>query len=272
MLTTHLALVDQSKQLKTREVSAIAAALKTQLARDFHPCWNIPATIDAFPTLKSVPVGHWTIVIRDDIERKGAAGVHTDRSGQPYALVQFGKETGKTCSHECLEMLVDPFGHRLVTSQSIKPGQGKVSYLVEVCDPVESPKYGYRINDILVSDFYTRHFFDPVAAPSVRYSHTGAIDGPRQVLRDGYLSWMVPETGEWWRATYFGAKVSCESLSVLERKPGQSWRELLETVEDGETREKVRARPKPASRRRPAPPHRWARNLEEDIEALLSAR
>ena len=84
-----------------------------------------------------------------------------------------------TALHEMLEMLADPFGNRLVPGQSPKPDQGRVEFLVEVCDPSEADEFGYTVNDILVSDFYTPHFFDPVKADGVRYSFTGAITEPR---------------------------------------------------------------------------------------------
>jgi hypothetical protein len=41
----------------------------------------------------------------------------------------------------------------------------------------------------MVSDFITPAFYDPIPAPGVRYSFTGAIPGPREVLEGGYLSW-----------------------------------------------------------------------------------
>src|SRR5262249_60797197 len=84
-------------------------------------------------------------------------------------------------------MLADPFGNRVVAAQSVKPGQGRVRYLVEVCDPSEDTQYGYTVNGLLVSDFYTPHFFDPVKNTAVRYSFTGAITAPRTLLRGGYL-------------------------------------------------------------------------------------
>jgi hypothetical protein len=49
-----------------------------------------------------------------------------------------------------------------------------------------------------MSDFYTPAYFDPVAAAGVRYSFQGSIKAPRQVLKNGYLSWRIPSTGEWW--------------------------------------------------------------------------
>ena len=71
--------------------------------------------------------------------------------------------------------------------------QGKrVNYLVEVCDPSEAAEHAYSCNGILVSDFYTPNYFDPVKAGGVRYSFTGAITEPLQVLLGGYLSWQDP--------------------------------------------------------------------------------
>jgi hypothetical protein len=70
--------------------------------------------------------------------------------------------------------------------------QGRVKFLVEVGDPSEAAEFGYSINNLLVSDFYTPQYFDPVQSAGVRYSFTGAIKEPRQVLRGGYLSWQDP--------------------------------------------------------------------------------
>ena len=81
--------------------------------------------------------------------------------------------------------------------------QGRVNYLVEVCDPTESPNFAYSSNGILVADFYTPHFFDPVPSSGVRYSYNGNITQPRQVLRGGYLSWQDPETNLLWQQSWF---------------------------------------------------------------------
>jgi hypothetical protein len=74
----------------------------------------------------------------DDIGTPGAAGIHEDKNGQPFALVTASSnldEWSSTASHEALEMLIDPFGNRLVAGDSPKSDQGRVSFLVEVCDP-----------------------------------------------------------------------------------------------------------------------------------------
>jgi hypothetical protein len=155
-------------------------------------------------------------VIRTDIGYEGAAGIHLDDQGQPFALVQYSPSWSLTTSHEVLEMLADPFGNTLRAADAIKPDQGRVEYLVEVCDPSEAYEFGYTVNGITVSDFYTPNFFDPVTAPGVRYSFTGAITEPRQVLKDGYLSWHDPVSDHWWQQRYFGGKRTFHDLGVLE--------------------------------------------------------
>src|SRR5262249_21691191 len=185
------------------DLTRAAAALQKQVARDLKPIWDIEATVDAFHKLEDVPLGYWPVIIGTD-QGFDALGIHLDRDGQPFALVNFTDGWQLTASHEALEMLVDPFGNRLVAGDSPKPDQGRVEFLVEVCDPSEAAEFGYTVNGILVSDFYTPNYFDPVASPSVRYSFTGAIKAPRQVLKGGYLSWHDPVSNHWWQERWFG--------------------------------------------------------------------
>jgi len=122
-----------------------------------------------------------------------------------------------TASHEMLEMSADPFGNRLIQSRSVKLDQGRVEYLVEVCDPSEGAEFGYHVNGVLVADFYTPHFFDPVKNSAVRYSFSGAISEPRQVLRGGYLSWHNPPTNTWWQQLWLsGSKATFKDLGILD--------------------------------------------------------
>jgi hypothetical protein len=206
-LTRHLALVSESKRVGIGDVMRVAAALQKQAIRDLARIWEVSATVDAFERLEHVPVGYWPMIIRDDIKQQGAAGIHLDRNRQPFALITAANnlnEWSLTASHEALEMLVDPFGDRLVAGDSPAQGQGRVEFLVEVADPSEGASFGYTVNQILLSDFYTPQYFDPVRAPGVRYSFTGAIRRPREVLRGGYLSWHDPVSDNWFQLTFFG--------------------------------------------------------------------
>ena len=237
-LLRQLALLSESKQISKADVQKVSAAIQKQASRDLSPIWEISATVDAFDKLEDVPAGYWPILVMDDIQNAGAAGVHEDKNGQPFALVQASSSIdgwSLTASHEAMEMLVDPSGNRLVAGDSPKADQGRVSFLVEVCDPCEASDYAYSANGVLVSDFYTPNYFDPVNTSSVRYSYTGAITEPRQVLKGGYLSWQDPVSGSWWQETWFdGPEPSFRSLGPIDQKAAGNMRSAIDrlTMED----------------------------------------
>jgi hypothetical protein len=195
MLPVRIGLASQSASVGKDDLAAVAAALDLQVNRDFAPVWGIAATVAMLPDADQVPPGVWPIFVKDELP-PGMGGVHLTKHLQPFALVKAGETWSLAASHECLEMLADPAGTRLFASQGIGMENGAIvsldthfEYLVEVCDPCEAPDCAYLIDGVLVSDFYTPRFFDFAAAGGVRYSHTGKITAPRQVLPDGYLSW-----------------------------------------------------------------------------------
>lgn len=226
----QVALVAELEQVTAAELCRVSAALQKQALRDFGPIWQVEPTVDAFISLDDVPIGYWPIIVEADIQTPGAGGVHLDKDGQPFALVQYSQDWSLTASHECLEMLADPFGNRLVAGQSPKPDQGRVEFLVEICDPSEAVDFSYTVNGVSVSDFYTPHFFDPVQSSGVRYSYSGAITGPREVLRGGYLSWHEPISDHWWQMTWFsGDRPSFRDLGVFTRD-GRSLRTVIDSL------------------------------------------
>jgi len=228
MLVRQVALVPEDVDVSTAEVVRVAAALQRQVTRDFAPIWDISATVDGFARLEDVPLGYWPVLLVRDVA--GAAGVHEDQNGQPFALVEAGDSWSLTASHETLEMLADPFGNRLVPSTSPMPGQGRVEILVEVCDPPEDDAFAYQVNGVLVSDFYTPRYFDPVSRPDTAYDFRGAITSPRQVLRGGYLSWHNPTDDHWYQETFFdGSEPRFRDLGVLSRGRG-SLREMIDAL------------------------------------------
>ena len=190
----HVALVSTTPEVTLAKLASVAAALQKQVSRDFGPMWNVEATVDAFGKLEDVPVGYWHVLLQDELPN-GAAGLHKrDDNKQPFALVALTTNWPVFMSHEVLEMLVDPQGTLTRAGNSLKSGQGRVEYLIEVCDPCQASKFGYTVNSVLVSDFYTPQYFDPVKSRSVRYSFSGQVRGPREVLDGGYLSWFDPNT------------------------------------------------------------------------------
>ena len=204
MTPIHLALVVEARVAR-RAVFEITAALQRQLTRDVAPIWETTATIDAFARLEHVPPGYWPILVGDYFPGNALGGIHLDRNGQPFALVEASPSWSLAASHEAIEMVVDPWGNRTVPGGSPmrEEGigkQGLVEILVEVCDPSGGAQWAYTVNGYLVSDFVTPNYYDPVGAPGVRYSFKGVVTRPREVLEGGYLSWRDPVTGEWWQA------------------------------------------------------------------------
>ena len=233
MILRHVAIVSETSNITFDELTRVSAALQKQAIRDLAPVWDVQATVDAFARLEDVPVGTWPIIIEEDIHTDGAAGIHEDDDGQPFALVTAEPGWSLTTSHELIEMLVDPFGRRVTEGQSTKPGQGRVQFLVEPCDPSEAAQFAYVINGVTVSDFYTPKYFSTIFNPADRYSHTGAIKRPRQVLKGGYLSWHDPVTDHWFQETFFsGNKSRFRDLGRLTAATRSFRRQIYDVTKD----------------------------------------
>jgi hypothetical protein len=213
-LTDHVALVSLTRQIPTRYVLQAAAAVQKQITRDFTPFWGLRATVDAFEDLSSVPSDYHPVIVFgdadelvgrlelavgeqvageliDDFERDRMSGLHLNAfTRQPFALVAASDAWSVTLSHEVLELIADPYGNRLVAAAHPLDPRQRVKYLLEVCDPCQS--IWYPVNGVPVADFYCPRYFDPVGLDRSRYSFTGALERPLQILEGGYLSWIDP--------------------------------------------------------------------------------
>jgi hypothetical protein len=203
MNISQIALISETQDVSFSELSKVSAALQKQATRDLAPIWDVKATVDCFDKLESVPPGYWTVTVRDDLDPAEGPGVHKAENGQPFALVHSGDGWSISASHEVLEIIVDPFGQRFISAQSPMNGQGRVDVLVEVCDPCQAAAFAYPVNGIPVSDFITPHYFEPVSSTAVRYSYTGSIKRPLEVLAGGYLSWHDPVSGHLFQESFF---------------------------------------------------------------------
>ena len=197
-----------------KDLLRATAAVQKQITRDFIPFWGLPATVDTFADLESVPSDYHPVVVFgdaeevmehlafaigeeyatdlvDDFERGELSGLHLNAfTRQPFSLVEASDTWSVTLSHEVLEMLTDPFGNRLIAAAHPLDAQQRVKYLLEVCDPCQT--VWYPVNGVPVSDFYTPRFFDPVRVDRSRFSFTGSLSHPLEILDGGYLSWIDP--------------------------------------------------------------------------------
>jgi len=205
MSLIQVGLVDKTKTIDPELMQAVAAALTIQVTRDLPQFWNVQATVTYEPNASKIPAGVWPVFLVKTLP-PGEGGFHLDQHNQPYAKVIASPGSDEwtiDASHETLEMLVDPNGNRLQPSTSIQiengkivDGTGQFAYLVEACDPCEADNFAYPIQGVAVSDFLTPHFYDPVVTPGTRYSFTGAIKAPRQILAGGYISWVNQQSNE----------------------------------------------------------------------------
>jgi hypothetical protein len=219
MFIHQIALVSQSKKIKTSDLTKVGAALQKQAIKDIAPIWEVKATVDVFDNIQDVPIGYWPVIVMDEIDDPSAEGYHDDKHHQPFAVVAYSHSWSLTVSHEVCEMLVDPYGNRMVRGLSPN-GKERVHYLVEVCDPCEDSKCAYYINGVLVSDFYTPDYFDPAVSPGKHYSFKGSLTKPRQILKNGYLSWYSPKDHKWHQASFFGTKIHTGVLTGMEAMEG----------------------------------------------------
>lgn len=211
MSVIQVGLVDTTGSINGDLVQAAAAALNIQVTRDLPQFWNVQATVQYLPNHGKIPTGVWPVQLVKELP-PGEGGYHLDKHNQPYSKVIANPNDDTwtiDASHETIEMLVDPYGNRMQSSVAIEivggkiqDGTGQFNYLVEACDPCEANGYGYTINGIVVSDFLTPHFYDPMVTSGTRYSFTGALTAPRQILPGGYISFVNQETDEWQQLLY----------------------------------------------------------------------
>jgi hypothetical protein len=203
MLQIKVVIVDTTKKIKVDTMAAAAEAINVQVTRDLPQFWNINAAVSYRPDHTTIPQGMWPVQLVESLPPP-AGGFHLTKHNQPYAKVIATPDSDDwtiDASHEIIEMLVDPYGNRLQTSNaigisrgSVKDGVGKYEYLVEACDPCEANKFAYSIDGVMVSDFITPNFYDPDVTSSGRYSFNGAVRRPREVLPGGYITWVDPKS------------------------------------------------------------------------------
>jgi hypothetical protein len=236
MSLIQVGLLDKTGELDPGLLHSVAAALNVQVTRDLPQFWNVQASVSTLPK-GTVPSGVWPVFLVKQLP-PGEGGFHLDKHNQPYAeVIAHPENDGWTvaASHEVIEMLVDPNGNRLQSSKAIeirggkiREGAGEFGYLVEACDPCEADDYAYSIQGVAVSDFLTPHFYDPVVTPGTRYSFTGALKAPREILPGGYISWINQENEEWQQLQYVDPKQPPKIVN-LGPASGKSLREWVHT-------------------------------------------
>lgn len=189
-----IAIVNASTVIKSGDpMNELLAALQIQVRRDFAPIWELSADLFLCSSESNPPPDAWEVVILDDSDQAEALGYHelTPHGlplGKVFAASDLANGTSwtATASHEILEMLADPWINECVEFPT--PNGESQFYAKEVCDACEADVYGYKIGNVLVSDFVTPAWFVPGGWPGRAFDAMGNLTRPFQLLPGGYIS------------------------------------------------------------------------------------
>ena len=203
--TTQISVINESSVLTDADVTPVVIALQQQVTSDFRPFWGTDAELKMIPQGTQAPAGTWWLVILDDSDQAGALGYHDlTPEGLPMGKVfaasdlKAGTSWSVTASHELLEMLADPNINLTVFTQNAETAGTLYAY--EVCDPCEDDSFGYKIGNILVSDFVYPAWFESFREQaSTQFDHMNQIQSPLQLLTGGYIGVFSVTDGSGWQ-------------------------------------------------------------------------
>ena len=192
-----IAVIRESDAITDDEIRAMLPAFAAQWNRHLLPIWNLErATFHFFPKGRKPPDGMWWVVFLDNSDQADALAYHDlTNEGLPISKVfvktlQADKASVSVgATHEICEMAVDPW-----LSAAFQDTHGAF-WAAEVCDPVEDDRYGYKIDDILVSDFVTPNWFGHQHRGQ-QMDYCGHVRRSFEVLSQGYAQ---KSHGNGWR-------------------------------------------------------------------------
>jgi hypothetical protein len=205
LTTTQISVINESTVLTDADVTPVVVALQQQVTNDFRPVWGKDAELKIIPQGSQPPTGTWWLVILDDSDQAGALGYHDlTPDGLPIGKIfaasdlKAGTSWSVTASHELLEMLADPNINLTVFVQN-RDTAGML-YAYEVCDTCEDDSFGYKVNNILVSDFVYPAWFETFREQgSAQFDHMKQIHSPLELLTGGYIGVFNVTGGSGWQ-------------------------------------------------------------------------
>lgn len=203
--TIQVSVINESTVLADTDVVPVVAALQKQVTHDFRPVWGTDAELTIVPKGTQPPTGSWWLVLLDDSDQANALGYHDlTTEGLPIGKVFAGSDLKAgtswtvTASHELLEMLGDPNINLTVFVQNTNTAG--ILYAYEVCDACEDDSLGYKIDDVLLSDFVYPSWFESFRTEgSTQFDCMNKIHNPFQLLVNGYIGVFNVTSGSGWQ-------------------------------------------------------------------------
>lgn len=193
-------------EISDPDLLAAIRAINQQIAYDFAPYWNMPATLRLEGTLVKQPRanlaaavmrGDAVLYVSSATGKDDPEGFH-DRNfrGIPYGVVyteisaQTGDPWSVTFSHEALELIADPQANNYVMGPSPHDRRKQVFYWFEMCDAVSSQTY--EIDGIALQNFLLPPYFEP-PVPGARTNFLGTELEPFGIAPESYLGYYDPK-------------------------------------------------------------------------------
>ena len=226
----RVAVLNHSTIVTDDEVKTAVAALQTQVHRDFAPAWGVDAELSFVAKGSDPAAGSWWLVIEDDSEYPGVLAYHTLTSeGLPQVKIsvrnakQANREWTMAASHDLLEMLANPMLN-LTVFVTENGTTGKL-YVREICDPVSSPQYTYKIDGVVVSNFVFPSWFESFRKPgSSQFDYGNHLASPFELAEGAYMTVFDVKDGSGWRAVFSQEKTGATKPKTPARKKRTSKR------------------------------------------------
>lgn len=185
-----ISILNQSTVLSDTQVQSYVPRQQMQVSRDFYPAWGIYAKLVWVPKGVTPDPNSWQLVFLDNSDQAGALGYH-DLTPNDLPLSKIfakdditdGYSWSVTASHECMEMLVDPWINLAAFDN------GSRFYAYEVGDPVEADNFGYQIGGLQFSDFVLPSWFEPTTTNG-KFSFMNNVHSPFTLAKGGYTSFV----------------------------------------------------------------------------------
>lgn len=202
--TIQVSVINESTVLADADVTPAIVALQKQVSSDFCPVWGINAELKMLPRGTQPASGSWWLVLLDDSDQANALGYHDlTTEGLPIGKVfaasdlKAGTSWTVTASHELLEMLGDPNINLTVFVQNTNTAGTLYAY--EVCDACEDDSLGYKIDDILLSDFVYPAWFESFRTKgSTQFDRMNKMQNSFELLAGGYIGVFSVASGSGW--------------------------------------------------------------------------